>query len=115
MMLADESNVIVAANRAMCVAVGLAATVLIGRDLVEIVVPREAADFRRELRAVLRTGVSCSSEHELRDRAEDGRRAVAWSMTRTSRSPAIVACLGVDVTAARNDSDLLRDPQSLTN
>ncbi len=109
MMLADESNLIVAANRAMCVAVGLVDVELIGRDAVEVVVQREVADFRRELRAVSRTGVSCSSEHELRDRAKGGRRAVAWSLSRTSGSPAIVACIGVDVTAARKDSDVLRE------
>jgi len=109
MMLADESNLIIAANRAMCAAVGLAEVELIGRDAVEFVVPREVADFRGELRAVSRTGVSCSPEHELRAQAEDGRRAVAWSVSRTSHSPVVVACIGVDVTAARNDSDQLRE------
>ncbi|HEY5050288.1 MAG TPA: GGDEF domain-containing protein [Acidothermaceae bacterium] len=108
MLLVDESDGIVAANPAMCVAVGLAEVDLIGRDAVEVVVPREVADFRHELRAASRSGVPSSCEHELRTRTDHDRRVVAWSMSRTSRSPVIVGCIGVDVTAARNDSDVLR-------
>ena len=109
MLLVDESNRIVAANPALCVAVGFAEVELIGRDAVEVVVLREVADFRHELRAASHSGVQSTSEHALRTRTGDERRAVAWSMSRTPGSPVIVGCIGVDVTAARNDADMLRE------
>ena len=108
MLVVDESDRIVAANPAMCTSVGLAEVELIGRDAVEVVVPREVADFRYELRSASRSGVPSTCEHELRTPAEDERRVVAWSMSRTSRTPVLVGCIGVDVTAARKDSDMLR-------
>jgi PAS domain S-box-containing protein len=106
--LVDDTKRVVAANPAACVALGVAEHELVGRDAVEIVVPREVADFRHELRAALRSDVPAAYEHELRTVAEDDRRVIAWSISRMSRSPAEVGCIGVDVTAARNYSDVLR-------
>ena len=109
MLLLDESNLVLAANPALCVAVGFTEGDLIGRDAAELVVPREVADFRHELRTTSRSGVPSAYEHGLRTRTDGERRAVAWSMSRTSESPVIVGCVGVDVTAARNDADKLRE------
>ena len=108
-VLIDGSHRVVAANPAACAALGLAEHELAGRDAADIVVPREVADFRHELRAALRSDVPATCEHELRTAADDDRRAIAWSICRTSRSPVEVGCIGVDVTAARNDSDVLRE------
>jgi diguanylate cyclase (GGDEF)-like protein/PAS domain S-box-containing protein len=108
-VLVDGSHRVVAANPAACAALGLAEHELVGRDAVDMVVPREVADFRHELRAAARSDVPATCEHELRTVAEDDRRAIAWSISRTSLSPAEVGCIGVDVTAARNDSDVLRE------
>lgn len=109
LLLVDDSKRVIEANPAACAALGLAERDLVGRDATDIVVPREVADFRHELRAALRSDVPTSYEHELRTIAEDDRRVIAWSMSRTSQSPAEVGCIGVDVTAARNDSDVLRE------
>ena len=109
MLLLDESNRIVAANPATCEAVGLAEVELIGREAVRLVALRDVADFRHELRAASRSGVPSSCEHGLRSDVGEERRAIAWSMSWTSESPVIVACVGVDVTSARNDVDKLRE------
>ena len=108
-LVVDDSARVVAANPAVCLALGLAHRDLVGRDAGDVVVPREVAVFRHELRAALRSDVPSTHEHELRTVAGDDRRAIAWSMTRTSESPAVIGCIGVDVTAARTHSDLLRD------
>jgi diguanylate cyclase (GGDEF)-like protein/PAS domain S-box-containing protein len=107
-LLVDDSQRIIAANPAACAALGCAEHELVGRDAVDVVVPREVADFRHELRAALGSDVPTACEHELRTFAADDRRVIAWSISRTSRSPSAVGCIGVDVTAARNDSDVLR-------
>ena len=96
-------------TRRRALALGLTEQALLGRDATEIVVPRDVADFRHELRAALRSDLPATCEHELRTVADAHRRAIAWSISRTSHSPAEVGCIGVDVTAARNDSDLLRE------
>jgi diguanylate cyclase (GGDEF)-like protein/PAS domain S-box-containing protein len=107
-LLVDASQRIVAANPAACVALGLAEHELVGRDAVEAVVPREVADFRHELRAALRGDVSTTHEHDLRTLSGNERRVIAWSISRLAEAPAEVGCIGVDVTAARNDSDVVR-------
>ena len=108
MVVADDSNRVVAVNPAACAALGLPEQDLVGCDATDMVVLREVADFRRELRAALRNGVPATCQHELRTVADHDRRAIAWSIARTSQSPNHIGCVGVDVTAARNDSDLLR-------
>jgi GGDEF domain-containing protein len=106
-LLVDASQRVVAANPAACLALALAERDLVGRDPVEIVVPREVADFRHELRTGLHGDVPATYEHELRTFADD-RRVIVWSISRLLASPAQVGCVGVDVTAARNDSEVLR-------
>jgi cyclic di-GMP phosphodiesterase Gmr len=107
-VLVDDSQRVVAANPAACVALGLAEHELVGRDAVEMVVPREVADFRHAVRTALQSDTPATHEYELRTVAEHDRRVIAWSISRTSRSQATVGCVGVDVTTARNDSDVLR-------
>jgi diguanylate cyclase (GGDEF)-like protein/PAS domain S-box-containing protein len=108
-LLVDGSQRIIATNPAACAALGLAEHELVGRDAVDVVVPREVADFRHELRSALGSDVPATYEHELRTAAENDRRAIAWSISRTSLSPAEIGCVGVNVTAARNDADVLRE------
>ncbi len=108
-LIVDDSKRVIAANPATCAALRLTEHDLLGRDATDIVVPREVADFRHELRAALRSDPHATYEHELRTVAEDDRRAIAWSISRISQMPAEVGCIGVDVTAARNDSDVLRE------
>ena len=108
-LLVDGSQRIIATNPAACAALGLAEHELVGRDAVDVVVPREVADFRHELRCALGSDVPATYEHELRTAAENDRRAIAWSISRTSLSPAEIGCVGVNVTAARNDADVLRE------
>lgn len=108
-LLVGESQRIVAANPAACAALRRAEHELVGRDAVEVVVPREVADFRHELRVALNGDVPATSEHELRTGAPDDRRAVAWSISCTSRLPTAVGCIGVDVTAAHKDFEVLRE------
>lgn len=108
-LFVDGSHRIVAANPAACVALGVADHDLIGRDAAEIVVPREVADLRRELRSALHGDPPATYEHDLRTLAADDRRVIAWSISRLEVSPgAQLGCIGVDVTAARNDSDVNR-------
>jgi len=107
-LFVDDAQRVVAANPAACAALGLAEHELVGQDSVEIVVPREVADFRRELRAGMRGDVPATYEHELRTSAGTDRRVIAWSISRLAGSPAEIGCVGVDVTAARNDSDVVR-------
>jgi diguanylate cyclase (GGDEF)-like protein/PAS domain S-box-containing protein len=108
-LLIDDSVRVVAANPAACAGLGLPEQALVGLDAPELVVPRDVSEFRFELRAALRSDVPATYEHELRTIVDGHRRVVAWSISRTSQSPAEVACVGVDVTAARNDSDVLRE------
>ncbi len=108
-LLVDDSARVVAANPAACAALGLTGHGAVGRDAVDFVVPREVPDFRHELRTALDSGVPATYEHELRSVVGASRRVVAWSISSTSCSPPELACIGVDVTAARNDSDVLRE------
>jgi PAS domain S-box-containing protein len=107
-VLVDDSLHVVAANPAACAVVGLAEHELVGRESAEIVVPREVADFRHELRAGLRGDAPTTYEHELRTSVGNDRRVIAWSISCLAASPAEIGCVGVDVTVARNDSDVLR-------
>jgi len=107
-LVVDVSQRVVAANPAACGALGVAEHDLLGRDAVEIVVPREVADFRHEVRAGLHGDVPATYEHELRTLAADDRRVIAWSISSLAHSPAEIGCIGVDVTAARKDSDVMR-------
>jgi diguanylate cyclase (GGDEF)-like protein/PAS domain S-box-containing protein len=108
-LLVDHAARILAANPAACAALGIEETELIGTDATAVVVPREQPDFRRALRGATRSGLPFAHEHELPDTTARGRRCVAWAVSRTSLSPGVVACIGVDVTATRNAFELLRN------
>lgn len=107
-LVVNEIQRIIAANAAACDALGLAPDDLVGQDAGGVVVPRDVADFRYQLRAALRSDQPGSRELELRTVAEPDRRVIAWSMSRMSRAARNVGCIGVDVTATRNDFDTLR-------
>ena len=107
-LLVDHAEKVIAANPAACAALGVDEVQLIGTDATSIVVPREQPDFRRALRGASRSGLAFAHEHELPDAGERGRRSVAWSVSRTCTSPTVVSCIGVDVTATRNEFEVLR-------
>jgi diguanylate cyclase (GGDEF)-like protein/PAS domain S-box-containing protein len=106
-LLVDQDERVVAANPAMCAAVGFTEDDLVGRDASDLVVPREAPDFRHALRGAIRDGLPFAPEHELTAESGVARRCIAWSISRTAESPALVVCIGVDVTATRNAFDLV--------
>jgi diguanylate cyclase (GGDEF)-like protein len=103
----DESERVLAANAAVCAAMGADEVNVIGADADVVVVPREVPDLRRALRGAIRSGLSSALELEL-STTDNQRRSVAWSISRISESPAVVAAIGVDVTARRNELDVLR-------
>jgi diguanylate cyclase (GGDEF)-like protein/PAS domain S-box-containing protein len=104
-LLVDQDDRVVAANPAMCAAVGTTEDDLVGLDAADLVVPREAPDFRRALRSALRDGVAVAPEHELRSADGITRRCIGWSISRVAESPAMAACIGVDVTVTRDAFD----------
>jgi len=108
LMVVDGNERMVSANPATCAALGIAEADVHGREALSVVVPRDIPEFRRALRDAIRSGLPCAHEHELPFVAEHGRRSVAWSITRMSESPILVACVGVDVTVTRNEFDVLR-------
>jgi diguanylate cyclase (GGDEF)-like protein len=106
-LLVDDSERVLAANAAVCAAMGADELNIIGTDAGVVVVPRDVPDLRRTLRGAGHAGLSFAIELELS--TTDGlRRSVAWSISRISESPAVVAAIGVDVTATRNEFDVLR-------
>jgi diguanylate cyclase (GGDEF)-like protein/PAS domain S-box-containing protein len=104
-LLVDQDDRVVAANPAMCAAFAATEDDLVGQDAADLVVPREAPDFRRALRSALREGIAVAPEHELRSTDGIPRRCIGWSISRIAQSPAIAACIGVDVTVTRNAFD----------
>jgi diguanylate cyclase (GGDEF)-like protein/PAS domain S-box-containing protein len=108
-LLVDEAELVLAANPAICRALGLEEQDLIGRDATAAVVPREVPDLRAALRGAIRAGLPFALEHELPRADGLGRRSVAWSISRVSESPVTVACIGVDVTATRDEFEVLRN------
>lgn len=108
LLVVDEAERVLAANPAAGAAFGVSEGDLIGRNAVSLVVPREMPDFRRALRGAIRSGLQSAHEHELAHVDALGRRCVAWSISRISLSPVVVSCVGVDVTATRNEFEILR-------
>jgi cyclic di-GMP phosphodiesterase Gmr len=106
-LLVDEGERVLAANDAACKAIGVPEGEMVGTDAAELVVPREVPELRGALRGALRGGHPVAFELELRT-TDDQRRSVAWSIARISECPIVVAAIGVDVTATRNEFDVLR-------
>ena len=108
MLIVDGEQQVVAINAATAGAIGIAEQdSLVGRDATTLVAVRDAPGFRRALREAAR-GVASTQEHTLAAPTEGTPRSVAWSIARVSETPCLVACVGVDVTAARDEVEDLR-------
>jgi diguanylate cyclase (GGDEF)-like protein/PAS domain S-box-containing protein len=106
--LVDLDERVLAANPALCLALGVEEANLLGQDAIALVVPRDLPDFRHALRGAARSRFPVAHKHELPAAAEHGRRWVAWSMSPTGGTPLAVACIGVDVTAMHNEFEVHR-------
>ncbi len=106
MLLVDPDHRIVLANDAAEQVLGGAP--LVGHDLALLLAARDVPEFRRSLRRALREREPATHECELS--ATDGavRRSVAWSITPVGDNPRRAVCVGVDVTDARNQMEILR-------
>ncbi len=107
-IVVDAGGRLLAVNPAVTTATGLAEDELVGENAIKLVVPRDVPDFQRALRIAIRSGAASSSEHELAMKADDVRRSVAWSITPVAHDPVVLACVGVDVSATRNEFEVLR-------
>lgn len=108
-VLVDSSEHILAVNPAVLAATGQTEADLLDADAVAaLVVPRDAPDFRKSLRLAARRGLASAHEHDLPALDDVGRRAIAWSVSIIRSAPTVVACIGVDVTATRNEFEVLR-------
>jgi len=113
-LLVDARGRIAAANEALATAVGCSPDELVGRDAATVICPpREATELLRVVRAVDRTGVAQGHEHDLA-LAVIARTCVAWTTAVVSDAPRRLACVGVDVTAARTAAEDLQ-VQALTD
>jgi diguanylate cyclase (GGDEF)-like protein/PAS domain S-box-containing protein len=106
--LVDQDERVLAANPALCDALGVDEADLLGQDAIALVVPRDLPDFRHALRGAARSAFPVAHKHELPTAPEHGRRWVAWSMSPTGGTPPAVACIGVDVTAMHNEFEVHR-------
>jgi diguanylate cyclase (GGDEF)-like protein/PAS domain S-box-containing protein len=108
-VLVDQDERVLAANPALCAALGVVGSDLLGQDAVALVVQRDLPDFRHALRSAARSGFPVAHKHELPTTPDEGRRWVAWSMSPTGGSPPAIACIGVDVTAMHNEFEFHRN------
>lgn len=106
-IVVDEDDGVLAANPAAAAALGTTHAQLMGQDAAMLMVTRDRPAFRHALRSAGRTGLPFVHELELSTNVR-GRRSIAWSISRISPAPVIVCCTGVDVTATRNEFDVLR-------
>ncbi|MEP7055104.1 MAG: GGDEF domain-containing protein [Actinomycetota bacterium] len=108
-VLADSSETILVANPTVMAATGKTEADLTGEDAVStLVVPRDAPGFRQALRLAARRSLPTAQEFEFPAVDDVGRRAIAWSVSIVGSAPTVVACIGVDVTATRNEFEVLR-------
>jgi diguanylate cyclase (GGDEF)-like protein len=108
MLLVDDAQRLVAANDAMARALPDADVAsVVGADVAQLVAARHVPEFRQALRDAAR-GVASTQEHTLASVSPSGSRGVAWSITRVSESPCLIACVGVDITATRDEVEHLR-------
>jgi len=108
MLLVDAEQRLVAVNDAMTQALpGVDVTSLVGEDAALLVAARHVPEFRQALRDAAK-GTASTQEHTLASASPSGARGVAWSITRVSASPCLIACVGVDITAARDEVEDLR-------
>lgn len=105
-LLVDAAGEVLGANPAAEFAFGDGQ--LVRADVRSAVVARETPDFLAAVRRAAGQGVSCTHEYEVPFGPEHERCFVAWSITRVSIQPALVVCVGVDVTTTRNEFDTVR-------
>ena len=106
-VLVDQEDHVLAANPALCAAVGIDEGDLIGHEVAALVVPRDLPDFRHALREA-RAGLPIPHQHELPTTREQSRHWVAWAISPTCGTPPAVTCIGVDVTAMHNEFEVNR-------
>ena len=107
LLLVDEEHRVVAANAAAAAAVGRTPGEATGADATTFVAAKHAPAFRHALREAVR-GTASSQECALAT-TERKHRSIAWSVTLVSEVPHLVACIGVDVTAIRDEVENLRN------
>lgn len=107
-VLVDDSGNLAAVNPATVQATGRPAEVLLGEAAEVLVVPRDVPHFRRALRVALRSGAPASYELELATTAADARLSITWSISVIAHDPTVLACIGIDVSATRNEFEALR-------
>jgi cyclic di-GMP phosphodiesterase Gmr len=112
-LVVDPNGHIVAANDAALAAIRKSRKDAVGLEAPPLLtVPRETVGFIQALRFVARTGLSRAHEHEM-TRSAAGLRSLAWSTSLISSDPPLLACVGVDVSAARSEAeDLLAKAQT---
>jgi len=107
-LIVDDQQRIVMMNPALRAAIQTCGDVLdVGDDAARCVASKLAPDFRRSVRDAAH-GSASVAEYALR--APDGvnARSIAWTFGRIETNPCRVACIGVDVTATRNEVEDLR-------
>jgi cyclic di-GMP phosphodiesterase Gmr len=108
MLLVDDQQRLVAVNDAMARALpGADVTSLVGGDVALLIAARHVPEFRQALRDAAR-GISATQEHKLAAAGSTGSRGVAWSITQVNEVPCLIACVGVDITATRDEVERLR-------
>ena len=105
-LVISADGVIHAVNPALAATVGRHPDELLGAAAEEVVAPRDIPDFRRALLMVRRGKDLDPAEFAIGSR-DSGARAVAWAISRTE-NPDLLSCVGIDVTATRNEFELLR-------
>jgi cyclic di-GMP phosphodiesterase Gmr len=110
-VLVDERGLIVDANPATLAITGRPSEDIVGQEAGNVLcAPKEAVEFLRILRMVGRTGQARVHEHDLpgppRDEsAATTRISIAWTTAPVREDPALLACVGVDVSDARSAAD----------
>lgn len=94
-----------AANEAALHAVGVSSEDALSTEPAMLLcAPKDAVAFLQVLRTVARTGEPRSHDHDLPASAR-ARRSIAWTTSVVSTEPPVVACVGVDVSAARSAAE----------
>ncbi|MCA1712839.1 MAG: GGDEF domain-containing protein [Actinobacteria bacterium] len=102
-VLLGERLEVLDVNAAALQALGCAAADVVGRDATAVLCqPRQAVDLLHALRRITLTGEPSGHEHEL---PTEQRTSVAWTSSLVSDDPQRLACVGVDVTAARHEAE----------
>ena len=105
-VLVDGEQRVVAINAAAASVTGIDPAVAEGVDATALVAARHAPEFRRAMREAV-YGRSCTQETAPPD-AATGHHSLAWSISRVQEEPCLIACVGIDVTATRDECEDLR-------